>query len=130
MYGAAAVKAIQFWGFTDKYSWVPQTFSGRDNALLFDRNYNPKPAYYAVQAALATAPAPTIVYGDLDGSGSVDAIDYSLLKQYLLGSITKFPSENGLTAADVNGSGTIDALDFAVMKQYLIGLISKFPAQV
>ncbi|WP_242856036.1 dockerin type I repeat-containing protein [Ruminiclostridium josui] len=53
-----------------------------------------------------------------------------MLKQYLLGSITKFPSENGLTAADVNGSGTIDALDFAVMKQYLIGLISKFPAQV
>ncbi|AEY67427.1 endo-1,4-beta-xylanase [Clostridium sp. BNL1100] len=125
-----AVKAIQVWGFTDKYSWVPNTFQGRDNALIFDKSYNPKPSYYAMQAALATAPTPTVVYGDLDGSGSVDAIDYSLMKQYLLGSITKFPSENGLVAADVNASGSIDALDFAVMKQYLIGLITKFPAQV
>jgi hypothetical protein len=47
-----AVKAIQFWGFTDKYSWVPGTFSGRGAALLFDSNYNPKQAYYAVQSAL------------------------------------------------------------------------------
>jgi len=125
-----AVKGIQFWGFTDKYSWVPGTFSGRDNALLFDKNYNPKPAYYAVQSALATSPIPTTVYGDLDGSGSVDSVDYSLMKQYLLGSITKFPSENGLTAADVNASGTIDAIDFALMKQYLLGTITKFPADV
>lgn len=125
-----AVKGIQVWGFTDKYSWVPQTFSGRDNALLFDKSYNPKPSYYAMQAALATAPTPSVIYGDLDGSGSVDAIDYSLMKQYLLGSITKFPSENGLAAADVNASGSVDALDFALMKQYLIGTITKFPASV
>lgn len=71
-----------------------------------------------------------IVYGDLDGSSSVDAIDYSLMKQYLLGSITKFPSENGLAAADVNASGTVDALDLAVIKQYLLGIITKFPAEV
>jgi len=125
-----AVKAIQLWGFTDKYSWIPGTFPGRDNGLIFDRNYNPKPAYYAMQAALATAPTPTTVYGDLDGNSSVDAIDYSLMKQYLLGSITKFPSENGLAAADVNASGAVDALDLAVMKQYLLGMITKFPAQV
>jgi endo-1,4-beta-xylanase len=124
-----AVKGIQVWGFTDKYSWVPGTFPGRDNALIFDRNYNPKPSYYAMQSALVP-PTPTVVYGDLDGNGSVDAIDYSLMKQYLLGSITKFPSENGLAAADVNASGTVDALDLAVMKQYLLGMITKFPAGV
>lgn len=124
-----AVKAIQFWGFTDKYSWVPGTFQGRDNALLFDKNYNPKAAYYAVQAALATSPVPEIKYGDLDASGSVDSIDYSYMKQYLLGSITKFPSDNGLKAADVNASGTLDALDLALLKQYLLGIITKFPAE-
>jgi endo-1,4-beta-xylanase len=48
----SAVKAIQFWGFTDKYSWIPQTFSGRGAALLFDEDYNPKLSYYAVQSAL------------------------------------------------------------------------------
>ncbi|HEX2927024.1 MAG TPA: endo-1,4-beta-xylanase [Ruminiclostridium sp.] len=124
-----AVKGIQVWGFTDKYSWVPGTFQGRGAALIFDSNYNPKPSYYAMQEALVP-PVLTPVYGDVDGSGSVDAVDYSLMKQYLLGSITKFPSENGLAAADVNASGTVDALDFAVMKQYLLGTITKFPAEV
>ncbi|HEX2926442.1 MAG TPA: dockerin type I domain-containing protein, partial [Ruminiclostridium sp.] len=28
---------------------------------------------------------------DLDANGDVNALDFSLLKQYLLGSITKFP---------------------------------------
>lgn len=122
-----AVKAIQVWGFTDKYSWVPGTFPGRGAALIFDSNYNPKPAYYAMQAALVP-PTPTVVYGDLDGSGSVDSQDYSLMKQYLLGSISKFPSENGLAAADVDASGSVDSLDYSLMKQYLQGLITKFPA--
>ncbi|HEY8463106.1 MAG TPA: endo-1,4-beta-xylanase [Bacillota bacterium] len=54
-----AVKVIQFWGFTDKYSWVPQTFSGRGAALLFDSNYNPKASYYAVQSALGSGPVIT-----------------------------------------------------------------------
>lgn len=121
-----AVKAIQVWGFTDKYSWVPNTFPGRGAALLFDSSYNPKASYYAMQAALGTS-APTLVYGDVDGSGSVDAVDYSLMKQYLLGSITKFPAANGMAAADLNSSGTVDSLDFAIMKQYLLGIVTKLP---
>ncbi|ADA66795.1 Endo-1,4-beta-xylanase [Thermotoga petrophila RKU-10] len=47
-----AVKAIQFWGFTDKYSWVPGFFKGYGKALLFDENYNPKPCYYAIKEVL------------------------------------------------------------------------------
>lgn len=54
-----AVKAIQLWGFTDKYSWVPGTFPGRGAALIFDSNYNPKPSYYAVQSALGSSTTPT-----------------------------------------------------------------------
>jgi len=39
---------LVFWGFTDKYSWIPQFFNGCDDALLFNRDYSIKPAYTAV----------------------------------------------------------------------------------
>jgi len=43
---------ITIWGFTDKFSWVPGTFNGQGAALPFDENYNPKPAYDAINTAL------------------------------------------------------------------------------
>ena len=53
-------KALVTWGFTDKYSWVPSTFSGQGDALIFDANYQPKPAYTALQEVLnaGTTPPP------------------------------------------------------------------------
>lgn len=46
--------AIQFWGFTDKYSWIgSHSKQTRGAALLFDRNYRAKPAYEALWDALA-----------------------------------------------------------------------------
>ncbi len=73
-------------------------------------------------------PTQEVKYGDLDGSGDINALDFSLMKQYLLGSISVFPAENGLKAADVDASGDINALDFSLMKQYLLGSITEFPA--
>lgn len=43
---------ITTWGITDKYSWIPEYFSGQGDALLFDENYQKKPAYSAVLQAL------------------------------------------------------------------------------
>lgn len=41
------------WGFTDQHSWIPRAFGKKwGSALLFDENYNPKPAYYSVLEAL------------------------------------------------------------------------------
>jgi endo-1,4-beta-xylanase len=46
--------AIQTWGFTDKYSWIGSHTRGtRGAALLFDRAYQPKPAYQAMLEELA-----------------------------------------------------------------------------
>ena len=46
--------AIQTWGFTDKYSWIgSHSKKTRGAALLFDRNYLPKPAYQALRETLA-----------------------------------------------------------------------------
>lgn len=47
--------AIQTWGFTDKYSWIPGSFRGAGAALEFDASYQPKPAYDAIQTALRPA---------------------------------------------------------------------------
>jgi endo-1,4-beta-xylanase len=45
--------ALQTWGFTDKYSWIPWfTQHKKGDALLFDRNYRAKPAYEALKQAL------------------------------------------------------------------------------
>ncbi len=41
-------KAYQIWGFTDMYSWRREY-----NPLIFDRRYQPKPAYRALQRRLA-----------------------------------------------------------------------------
>ena len=50
-------KSIVTWGFTDKYSWVPTTFSGFGSALLFDEFYKPKPAYNVISDLLAGVPS-------------------------------------------------------------------------
>jgi len=50
--GSAACSGVTIWGFTDKYSWVPGTFPGQGEALIYDANYNPKAAYTAVNSAL------------------------------------------------------------------------------
>jgi endo-1,4-beta-xylanase len=45
-----SVSRVTFWGVHDGYSWKNGwPIPGRTNyPLLFDRNYQPKPAYYAV----------------------------------------------------------------------------------
>ena len=48
--------AIQTWGFTDKYSWIgSHSKHTQGAALLFDREYRPKPAYVALRKVLAGA---------------------------------------------------------------------------
>lgn len=43
-----ACDLITLWGFTDRDSWVPNTFAGWGEALPFDASYQPKPAYWAI----------------------------------------------------------------------------------
>ncbi|HEX8772628.1 MAG TPA: endo-1,4-beta-xylanase [Pyrinomonadaceae bacterium] len=46
--------AFQTWGFTDKYTWIPEYTKGKQGApLLFDEAYAPKPAYMALAEAFA-----------------------------------------------------------------------------
>ncbi len=70
----------------------------------------------------------SVIYGDVDGSGSVNSLDFAYVRQYLLGIIKAFPDTNGMQAADVDGSGNVNSLDFAYVRQFLLGIIKKFPA--
>ena len=46
-------RVLQTWGFTDKYSWIPAFFKGKQGwALPFDDSYQKKPAYDAILKAL------------------------------------------------------------------------------
>ncbi len=45
-------KAMVMWGLTDKYSWIPAYYKGAGAALLYDTDYQPKPAYSGVELAL------------------------------------------------------------------------------
>ena len=44
--------ALVMWGFTDAQSWIPVYVQGYDDALIFDKAYEAKPAYYALKDAL------------------------------------------------------------------------------
>ncbi len=68
-----ACAGVTIWGFTDRYSWVPDTFQGEGQALIYDTNYNQKGAYTAVHNALDGGPPgdtqPPTTPGTLSSSG-------------------------------------------------------------
>ncbi|KAL2272080.1 hypothetical protein VTJ83DRAFT_1451 [Remersonia thermophila] len=43
---------MTIWGVTDRYSWVPQTFRGEGDALLWNSNYQKKEAYNSFLRAI------------------------------------------------------------------------------
>lgn len=55
------VKRVGFWGLTDKYHWIVEGYapfkrtSGVPRPALFDQEFRPKPAYFAVRDALSRA---------------------------------------------------------------------------
>jgi hypothetical protein len=63
--------------------------------------------------------------GDLNSDEQIDAIDFQLMKKYLLGLGTIENPES----ADVDANGEVNALDFSLLKQYLLGTITTFPGQ-
>jgi endo-1,4-beta-xylanase len=48
--------AVQIWGFTDRHSWIPSFTNGlAGDALPFDKQYEPKPAYQSLGHTLAAS---------------------------------------------------------------------------
>lgn len=49
---APGCSALVLWGFTDRASWIPHYYENHDEALIFDREYAPKPAHAALVKVL------------------------------------------------------------------------------
>ncbi len=60
-----------------------------------------------------------ILYGDTDGNGQIDIVDFAQVKKRILGKYTM--SSIYASAADVDKSGTIDIVDFAQIKKQILG---------
>jgi endo-1,4-beta-xylanase len=50
---STACQMIVTWGLTDKETWVPGTFAGWGEPLLFDTQFRPKIAYWTVHNLLS-----------------------------------------------------------------------------
>ncbi len=107
------------------------TFEGKYSSYILSDGIHPTTAgsYAAADAIWAEMQkvgffesTQTIKYGDVNSDGSVDAIDFSLFKQYLMN-----PDSTYNSIIDLNTDNTVNALDFAIMKKYLLGLITTLP---
>ena len=73
---------------------------------------------FAMPGNAVTAKAyfvPTVLPGDLNGDGSVNALDLIRLKKYLLGE-----SVTLCCSGDLNGDGSVNTLDLIRLKKYLL----------
>ncbi|KAK4182141.1 family 10 putative glycoside hydrolase [Podospora australis] len=46
---------VTVWSYTDKYSWVPSTFNGAGDALIYDSQFRKKAAWTSISSVLAAA---------------------------------------------------------------------------
>ena len=66
-------------------------------------------------------------YGDVNGDGELNSIDFALMKKVLLGmdlSNMTFDYD----AADLDGDGSFTSTDYGLLNQYLLGKRSTFPS--
>jgi len=76
--------------------------------------------------ALIASAETQMLWGDVDGDGYFNSNDYALMRQCLLGMISK---ESLAATADVDGDGRLTSDDYAYMKRRLLGMISVFPVE-
>ena len=63
-----------------------------------------------------------VVSGEVNGNARIDAADYLMIKDNIMGKIQL--DQMKLYAADVNGNGRIDAADYLMIKDYIMGQIT------
>jgi lysophospholipase L1-like esterase len=94
--------------------------------LLFMLSIFIFPSSYVAAAsddlAYGAAEASNLLYGDCNNDGNVDALDFALLKEYVM--------EQGHTYnsyQDLNLDSAVNSIDYSIMKQFLLGIVATLP---
>lgn len=69
----------------------------------------------------------TVLLGDADRDGFVDAFDAALIVKYSVGSVGD--GEINISCCEVDGDGYIDAYDASLVQKYSVGSIDRFPIE-
>ncbi len=103
--------AFQTWGFTDKHSWIPGSYPGFGDALPFDVNYQPKPAFNSLISTMQTVPpvlsSAAIVNAASYQGGAIAPGELVTIFQANLGPGTLVGAQldsNGLVSSNLSGA--------------------------
>ena len=96
------------------------TFDGKKAAVAWSYQTGGTPELY-IRSATVTPAAPSILWGDANGDGTVDSKDLSLLRKYMASyDYTTGTSTVAVKAgADANGDGIIDSKDLSLLRKYM-----------
>ncbi len=72
----------------------------------------------AIRSGMGTDTNNVFIGGDVNGDGKVDALDFAMFKQYLLGKVTVTPE--ALKVMDINSDCIVDAIDYALLKSKIL----------
>ena len=81
---------------------------------------------FVAPASAVTAAPETIKLGDVNGDGKVNSGDYTLIRRFILQTISEFPDPNGKIAGDVDRNGVINAGDYTLVRKYILRIIKDF----
>ena len=133
---ADSISAVVVWGVTDDQSWRATRVP-----LLFDENFQAKPAYYSIvdnaepkvttttttEITTGTTPAetttttePTFWLGDVNLDGTVNVQDVVLLQKYLIRKETLTAEQ--AKPADSNSDGVINVIDLSRLKKWILSI--------
>lgn len=133
---ADSISAVVVWGVTDDQSWRATRVP-----LLFDENFQAKPAYYSIvdnvepkvttttttEITTDTTPTetttitePTFRLGDVNLDGNVNVQDVVLLQKYLIRKETLTAEQ--AKPADSNSDGVINVIDLSRLKNWILSV--------
>ena len=100
---------------------VPEDMEEGEYPILFKEmrivekdNTNHSPSPNLIQTKLVVS---SYIPGDANGDGEIDAIDFNIIGNYILGF---GQSQFNEKAADINGDGEVDAIDFNMVANFIL----------